>query len=156
MTMLKIVTVVAALLASGTSLAMAQNGPATGGEPPVAGGAGGNPLNGYYGYYATGGYLAAPEYAAPEYAAPGYAVPGYAAPGYAAPGYAAPGYAAPGYAAPGYARPVAQPGYVRAEEPSAAPGYHAVTHYRSVYMYAPPHGSSAHAQKKAPLNTEAR
>jgi len=32
-----------ALLVSGTSLAMAQNGPATGGEPPVAGGAAGNP-----------------------------------------------------------------------------------------------------------------
>ena len=27
----------------GTSLAMAQSGPATGGEPPVAGGAAGNP-----------------------------------------------------------------------------------------------------------------
>ena len=32
-----------ALLVGGTSLAMAQNGPATGGQPPVAGGAGGNP-----------------------------------------------------------------------------------------------------------------
>ena len=32
-----------ALLVGGTSLAMAQNGPATGGEPPVGGGAGGNP-----------------------------------------------------------------------------------------------------------------
>jgi hypothetical protein len=32
-----------ALLVGGTSLAMAQNGPATGGEPPVAGGAAGNP-----------------------------------------------------------------------------------------------------------------
>jgi len=31
-----------ALVAGGTSLAIAQNGPATGGEPPVAGGAGGN------------------------------------------------------------------------------------------------------------------
>ena len=31
------------LLVGGTSLAMAQNGPATGGLPPVAGGAGGNP-----------------------------------------------------------------------------------------------------------------
>src|SRR6516165_10243297 len=88
MTILKSVTV-AALLAGGTSLAMAQNGLPTGGEPPVAGGAGGNPANGgYYAYYATGGYLAAPGYAAPGYAAPGYAVPGYAAPtGYAAPVY---------------------------------------------------------------------
>ena len=35
---------VAALLVSGTTLAMAQNGPATGNEPPVAGGAAGNPI----------------------------------------------------------------------------------------------------------------
>jgi hypothetical protein len=39
----KSLAVVAALLAGGTSLAIAQNGPATGGEPPVAGGAAGNP-----------------------------------------------------------------------------------------------------------------
>ena len=32
-----------ALLVGGTSLAMAQSGPATGSEPPVAGGAAGNP-----------------------------------------------------------------------------------------------------------------
>ena len=32
-----------ALLVGGTSLAVAQSGPATGGEPPVAGGAAGNP-----------------------------------------------------------------------------------------------------------------
>ena len=32
-----------ALLVGSTSLAMAQSGPATGGEPPVAGGAAGNP-----------------------------------------------------------------------------------------------------------------
>ena len=74
MTTLKGLTIVATLLTSGTSLAMAQNGLPTGGEPPVAGGAGGNP-----------------------------AVPG---PGY----YLSP----PGYVAPGY---------VGAEEPSAAPGY---------------------------------
>ena len=47
----------AALLAGGTSLALAQNGPATGGPPPVAGGAGGYPGYGYaapgYGYGAT-------------------------------------------------------------------------------------------------------
>jgi hypothetical protein len=35
--------IVAALLVGGTTLAMAQSGPATGGEPPVAGGAAGNP-----------------------------------------------------------------------------------------------------------------
>ena len=35
--------IVAALLVGGGTLAMAQNGPATGGEPPVAGGAAGNP-----------------------------------------------------------------------------------------------------------------
>lgn len=35
--------IIAALLVGGSTLAMAQNGPATGGEPPVAGGAAGNP-----------------------------------------------------------------------------------------------------------------
>jgi len=50
MATLKSLTIVAALLAGGTSLAMAQ-GPATGGYPPVAGGAGGNPATnpGYIG-----------------------------------------------------------------------------------------------------------
>jgi len=43
MTTLKSLTIVAAALAGGTSIAMAQ-GPATGGYPPVAGGAGGNPI----------------------------------------------------------------------------------------------------------------
>ena len=121
MTILKNLTIVAALLAGGASLAMAQNGLPTGSEPPVAGGAAGNPVTnpGYYsGYYATGGYIASP--------------------GYAVPGYAAPGYAVPGYAAPGYAGPVAQPGYVGAEEPTAAPGTVRVTHHRSTYMYVPP------------------
>src|SRR6516162_2927524 len=116
MSTLKTLTIVAALFAGGTSLAMAQNGLPTGGEPPVAGGAAGNPITnpGYYsGYYATGGYIASP-------------------------GYAVPGYAVPGYAAPGYAVPVAQPGYVGAEEPTAAPGTVRVTHHRSTYMYAPP------------------
>ena len=71
MTTLKSLTILAALLAGGTSLAVAQNGPATGGEPPVAGGAGGNPA-------APGYYFAAPNY----YGAPGYvATPG---PGYVA------------------------------------------------------------------------
>src|SRR5262249_47516385 len=38
---LKTLTIVTALVAGGTSLAMAQNGPATGGQRPVAGGANG-------------------------------------------------------------------------------------------------------------------
>jgi hypothetical protein len=48
MTTLKTITIVAALLAGGVSLAIAQ-GPPTGGEPPVAGGAGGNPILNKYG-----------------------------------------------------------------------------------------------------------
>jgi hypothetical protein len=63
MTTLKTLTIVAALLAGGSSLAMAQNGPPTGGQLPVAGGAGG----------------AVPLY---DYAAPSY---GYAAPVYVVP-----------------------------------------------------------------------
>ena len=52
MTTLKTLAIVAALLAGGTSLALAQNGPATGGLPPVAGGAGGYPGYGYsYGWH---------------------------------------------------------------------------------------------------------
>jgi hypothetical protein len=65
MTTLKTLTIVAALLACGTSLAMAQNGLPTGGQTPVAGGAngggwaggwwyGGAPVYGYrhlYAYY---------------------------------------------------------------------------------------------------------
>jgi hypothetical protein len=52
LTTLKTLTIVAALIAGGTALAMAQNGPATGGERPVAGGAnGGGPTYGeVYGY----------------------------------------------------------------------------------------------------------
>jgi len=54
MTILKSVMVATALLAGGISLAIAQNGPATGGQRPVAGGAnGGGPGYGYvyrYGY----------------------------------------------------------------------------------------------------------
>ena len=42
MTTVKSLAIIA-LLVGGTSLAMAQNGPATGGLPPVGGGAGGNP-----------------------------------------------------------------------------------------------------------------
>jgi hypothetical protein len=41
MTIVKSLAIIA-LLVGGTSLAMAQNGPSPGGEPPVAGGAGGN------------------------------------------------------------------------------------------------------------------
>jgi hypothetical protein len=43
MNVLKTLTIVTALLAGGSSLAMAQNGLPTGGYPPVMGGAGGNP-----------------------------------------------------------------------------------------------------------------
>jgi hypothetical protein len=76
MIILKNLTIVAALVAGGTSLAMAQ-GPGTGDYPPVAGGAGGNPITnpGYYGgYYATGGNIAVPGYVVPGYVAP---QPGY-------------------------------------------------------------------------------
>jgi hypothetical protein len=48
MTILRNLMIVAALLVAGTSLAIAQNGPATGGEHPVAGGAAGGPGYGYY------------------------------------------------------------------------------------------------------------
>ena len=95
MTTLKTVTIAAALLVGGASLAMAQNGLPTGGHSPVAGGANGGWYPGYgYGY----GYAAAPLY---DYAAPAY---GYAAPAYSAPATAgttviiitpAPAYTAP-------------------------------------------------------------
>jgi hypothetical protein len=39
MTALKSLTILAALIVSGTSLAIAQNGPATGGQPPAGAGA---------------------------------------------------------------------------------------------------------------------
>ena len=42
MTTLKSLMIVSALLMGGASLAVAQNGPATGGQPPIAGGAAGN------------------------------------------------------------------------------------------------------------------
>ena len=48
MTTLKTLTIVAALLAGGASLAIAQNGPATGGEHPMAGGAAGGPGYGHH------------------------------------------------------------------------------------------------------------
>jgi hypothetical protein len=53
MTTVKSLAIVA-LLVGGTSLSMAQNGPPTGGYPPIGGGAGGNPATsgppgpGYY------------------------------------------------------------------------------------------------------------
>jgi hypothetical protein len=59
MSALKTLTIVAALLAGGTSLTMAQNGLPTGGQRPVAGGAnGGGWGGGGYG----GGYGGAPVY----------------------------------------------------------------------------------------------
>ena len=85
MTTLKTLTIVAALLAGGTSLALAQNGLPTGGQSPVAGGANG----GWYPRYGYG-YGAAPLY---NYAAPAYR---YAAPAYAAP----PVHAPPVYTVP--------------------------------------------------------
>ena len=56
MTTLKTLTIVAALLASGASLAMAQNGPATGGQSPVAGGANGGGWAGGWRYGGIYGY----------------------------------------------------------------------------------------------------
>jgi hypothetical protein len=72
-------------LLGGASLAMVQNGPPTGGQLPVAGGAGGGWYGGWYPGYGYG-YAAAPLY---DYAAPAY---GYAAPAYVVP---APVYTAP-------------------------------------------------------------
>jgi hypothetical protein len=58
---LKGLTIVTVLLAGGITMAQ---GPGTGAYPPVAGGAGGNPITNP-GYYATGGYTAAPGHAVP-------------------------------------------------------------------------------------------
>jgi hypothetical protein len=60
MTTLKTLTIVAALLGGGTSLAIAQNGPPTGGQRPVAGGANGGGWAG--GWYGGGWYAGAPGY----------------------------------------------------------------------------------------------
>ena len=57
---LKTLTIVAAVLAGGTSLAMAQNGLPTGGQSPVAGGANGGSWGG--GWYGGGWYGGAPVY----------------------------------------------------------------------------------------------
>jgi hypothetical protein len=54
MTILKSLTIVAVLLAAGTSFAVAQNSPATGGEHPVAGGAAGGPARGHFHHPITG------------------------------------------------------------------------------------------------------
>jgi hypothetical protein len=54
MTVLKNLTIVAALLVAGASLAMAQNSLPTGGEHPVAGGAGGGPARGHFHHPTTG------------------------------------------------------------------------------------------------------
>src|SRR5215831_3165793 len=43
MTALKSLMIVSALLVGGTGLGAAQNGPPTGGQPPITGGAAGNP-----------------------------------------------------------------------------------------------------------------
>jgi hypothetical protein len=90
MTMLKSLTIVAALIAGGTSLAIAQNGLPTGGESPVAGGAGGGGwgypggVYGYpgypgygYGYYPAYGYMYYPAYGYRTYPAYGYGYPAY-------------------------------------------------------------------------------
>jgi hypothetical protein len=166
MTILKGLTIVAVLVAGGTSLAMAQNGLPTGGERPVAGGGNGSPLA--PGFDQAPG---APGYAAPAYIAqPGYAVapayvgqPGYVEEsGYAAPAYIAqPQYAQPGYveesgnAAPSRAatmhqrrQPVAQR-YVEESGNAPAPSRTATTpHQRSMYMYAPARGRSTHTHIK--------
>jgi hypothetical protein len=60
MTLLKSVMVAAVLLTGGSSLAIAQNGLATGGERPVAGGANGGGWGG--GWYGGGWYGGAPAY----------------------------------------------------------------------------------------------
>jgi len=46
MALFKTATLAAALIAGATSLAIAQNGPATGAQPPVAGGAAASPTAG--------------------------------------------------------------------------------------------------------------
>jgi len=109
MTTAKTVTIAAALLLGGASLAMAQNGPPTGGQLPVAGGAGGGWYGGWYPGYGYG-YAAAPLY---DYAAPAY---GYAAPAYVVP---APVYTAPSI----YVAPAVSGYYTAAPLYNYAPGY---------------------------------
>jgi hypothetical protein len=142
MTTLKTMAMAAVLLVASASLAMAQNGPPTGGEYPVAGGAAG----GYPGYGYGNGYAAAPLY---DYAAP---TSGYAAPvaDLAQPGY---GYAAPGYVAPAQAGTtiiiVMAPAH-RGRSVYAAPqvytappvttGYYGAAVSQPIYAYAPGYG----------------
>ena len=67
MTLLKSVMVAAVLLTGGSSLAIAQNGPPTGGERPVAGGAnGGGWGGGWYGGAPGYGYGYGYGYAHPR------------------------------------------------------------------------------------------
>jgi hypothetical protein len=114
-TTLTIVAAVAALLAGGTSLAIAQNGPATGGESPVAGGAAGG---GWYPGYGYGyGYAAAPLY------------------GYAAPTY---GYAAP--APSGTTVVIVPPGPAYTAPPVVSGYYGAPVVSQPIYDYAPEYG----------------
>jgi hypothetical protein len=113
-----------ALFASAATTAMAQNGPATGGQPPVAGGANGYPGYGYgYGY-------AAPLY---DYAAPAY---GYAATAplynYAAPAY---GYGAVAPATGGSTIIIVTPGSAYTAPPVVS-GYAT----QPIYDYAPGYG----------------
>jgi hypothetical protein len=140
MTTLKTMTIATVLLVGGASLAMAQNGPATGGEPPVAGGAAGG---GWYPGYGYGGYAAAPLY---DYALP-TPVTDLAQPGY---GYAAPGYAAPAQAGttiiivmPARAR-TARSVYAAPQVYTAPPvttGYYgAPAVSQPIYAYAPGYG----------------
>jgi hypothetical protein len=65
----------AAILLGGATLAMAQNGPTTGGYPPAAK----NPNP--YGYYGYSGYYARPRYV-PYYCRTPYYVLGYPVPHY--------------------------------------------------------------------------
>jgi hypothetical protein len=132
MTTLKTVTIATVLLVGSASLAMAQNGPATGGQLPVAGGAGG----GYPRYGYGNGYAAAPLY---DYAAPIY---GYAAPvaHSAQPGY---GYAAPGYAAPAQAGTtiiIVTPAPAYTARPAVSGYYAAPAVSQPIYNYAPGYG----------------
>ena len=128
MTTLKTMTIAAVLLVGGASLAMAQNGPATGGQLPVAGGAGG----GWYPGYGYGnGYAAAPLY---DYALP-TPVTDLAQPGY---GYAAPGYAAPAQAGTTIIIVTPAPAYTAR---AAVSGYYAAPVVsQPIYNYAPGYG----------------
>jgi hypothetical protein len=85
MKQIPLIALATALVMGGTSFALAQNGPATGGYPPAAK----NPNLGY-GYY---DYYPGPGYAQPYYGTP-YAYPGYS---YDYPGYTYGYTGAPGW-----------------------------------------------------------